>query len=417
MIPVTVSVVIVSRHRADALKLCLAAVARLSYPCYEIVVVADPAGLQVVADMSLGPRVKSVAFDEANISAARNRGIAQAAGEIVAFLDDDALPETRWLDHLAGVFSDPAVAAAGGLVLGRNGISVQWAGRVLDQTGQARDVSLHKVNPTILTPPPGHAVKTEGTNMAVRRQVLAQMGGFDPAFRFYMDETDLNMRLAHLGHATAFVPLAVVHHGFAASASRRADRAVRDLHQIAASTVVFLRRHCPASRHADVLASAYTEQRQRILKQMVQGLLDPTDIRRLLRSWAAGLEEGRLRILTESQPLPPPQTDFLPFQSLFSGESLVLYGSVLQARRLRHKAARAAADGKNTSLFLFSFSTLFHHVRFHPDGYWEQTGGLWGRSARSDPLFRPWTMKNRVKHEARRIGHPRFTDPERVETA
>jgi len=60
--------------------------------------------------------------------------------------------------------------------------------------------------------------------MAVRRSVLADLGGFDPRFRFYLDETDLNLRLAARGLYTALVPLAQVHHGFHASARRRKDR-------------------------------------------------------------------------------------------------------------------------------------------------------------------------------------------------
>ncbi|MEE4347223.1 MAG: glycosyltransferase, partial [Paracoccaceae bacterium] len=403
-----VSVVIVSRHRPEALKLCLTAVARLTYSNYEIVVVADPDGLRAIEELPFASRIKTVAFDEANISAARNRGIAQAAGQILAFLDDDAVPEPRWLDHLTGVFADPSVAAAGGHVLGRNGISVQWSGRVVACTGEASNVSLHRQNPTILTAPQGNGVKTEGTNMAVRREVLAQMGGFDPAFRFYLDETDVNMRLTQPGLSTAFVPLAVVHHGYAASANRRSDRAVRDLHQIAASTVVFLRKHCPASRHDGVLTQALAEQSQRILSQMVVGLQEPRDVRRLLRSWADGLEEGRTRPLTDPLPLPPPQTGFLPFPSLFWGESVVISGYRAEASRLRQQATQAAAEGRLVSLFLMSRSALYHRVRFHPDGYWEQSGGLWGRGDRSDPLFRPWTLARRVAHEVRRIGAARF---------
>lgn len=408
----SVSVVIVSRHRAEALILCLTAVARLSYPRFEVVVVADPDGLRAMDALPFIDRIKTVAFDEANISAARNRGIAQAAGDIVAFLDDDAVPETRWLDHLIRAFDDPDVAAAGGYVLGRNGITIQWASRMVDRTGEARDLPLTKEHPTVLTPPPGSAVKTEGTNMAIRRDVLARLGGFDPAFLFYLDETDLNMRLSEAGLSTAIVPLARVHHGYAASANRRADRAVRDLHQIAASTMVYLRKHCPSSRHATVLQSALAEQRTRLLRQMVTGLLEPGDVRRLLRSWETGLEDGRARLLTDPKPLPQAQAGFLPFQSLFQKKSVVLSGFTTGSRRLREQARQAADGGRSVSVFLFSRSMLFHRVRFHPDGYWEQLGGLWGRSDRKDRLFSFWTLKKRVRREVQRIGIARFEEPD-----
>src|SRR5690606_6907848 len=89
------------------------------------------------------------------------------------------------------------------------------------------------------------AVKTQGTNCAFRRADLIAAGGFDPAFRFYLDEADVNLRLAARGGLTAIVPDAVVHHGFAASARRRADRAPTDLTEIGASITGFLRRHAP----------------------------------------------------------------------------------------------------------------------------------------------------------------------------
>ena len=408
MTQTSVSVVIVSRQRPAALSLCLSAVARLHYPAYEVIVVADPDGLRAVEALPFSDMIKTVAFDEANISAARNRGVAQAAGQVVAFLDDDAVPEPRWLQHLAAAFDDPEVAAAGGYVRGRNGISFQWRGRIVDQTGQAQDMPLNGLNPVRLTPPPGWAVKTEGTNMAVRRDVLARMGGFDPAFRFYMDETDLNLRLAGQGYATAIVPLAQVHHGYAASRTRRADRAVRDLHQIAASTMVFLRKHCPENRHAAVLQSAFSEQRRRILRQLVSGLQEPRDIRRLLKGWAAGLSDGRTRNLSDPLALPSAQQAFLPFQSLCMGETLIISGHHLRAGRLRAQAGKAAAEGKSVSLFLWSLSTFYHKVRYDPAGYWVQTGGIWGRGERSEPLFHPWTRAKRIAHETQRIGPARF---------
>ena len=88
----------------------------------------------------------------------------------------------------------------GCFVIGRNGISFQWKARVLDRVGFASKIDVDEENPAILTPPVGHAVKNEGANMAVRRSVLVDLEGFDPAYHFYLDD-----RFAHaLGSRQSF---------------------------------------------------------------------------------------------------------------------------------------------------------------------------------------------------------------------
>jgi GT2 family glycosyltransferase len=84
-----------------------------------------------------------------------------------------------------------------------------------------------------------------GTNCAFRRAALDEIGGFDPALRFYLDETDVNMRLARAGHHAALVAEAQLHHGFLPSRYRASTRAPRDLYEIGASLAVFLRKHHP----------------------------------------------------------------------------------------------------------------------------------------------------------------------------
>ena len=196
----------------------------IDHPNFEIVIVADQSGIDAVNAHALGDQVKLVLFDEMNISAARNAGVAAAAGEIITFIDDDAIPEPTWLTHLIAPFADESVAVAGRYVIGRNGISFQWKARTVYPDAHTEDLILYCERPQVFEGSPTRAIKTEGTNMAVRRDVLVHLGGFDPAFRFYLDETDLNMRIGKAGSKTAIVPLSQVHHGFAPSAWRRDDR-------------------------------------------------------------------------------------------------------------------------------------------------------------------------------------------------
>lgn len=399
-----VSVVIVSRNRPAALRRCLIGVSQLIHDRFEVVVVADRDSCASLRALPQAAAAKLVVFDTPNISAARNRGIAEAAGEIIAFIDDDAVPEPTWLHYLCAPFADPAVAAATGHVRGRNGISFQWRGRWVDGTGRDHPLDLPDGCATVLTARPGRAIRTEGTNMAFRRAVLARLGGFDPAYRFFLDETDLNMRLAQIGAATAVVPLAQVHHGFAASDRRQADRAPRDLHEIGASWAVFLSRHCPPELAARTWARIEAAERRRALAHMLRGSLEPGEVRRLMATLAAGHAEGLARDKTLPPPLPAgPAAAFAPYPARPAAASVVISGRIWERRRLRARAREAAAAGNRVTLILLSPSALYHRVRFDDAGYWEQTGGLFGRSDRAQPLFRWWRFRNRVAAECARV--------------
>jgi hypothetical protein len=55
------------------------------------------------------------------------------------------------------------------------------------------------------------------------------------------------------------------------------------------------------------------------------------------------------------------------------------------------------------TLILMSPTIRAHRHRLHPDGYWEQRGGLFGPSERDQPRLRWWRLGARVRAEAARI--------------
>tara|TARA_R110002020_G_scaffold475452_1_gene710150 strand:- start:29010 stop:30245 length:1236 start_codon:yes stop_codon:yes gene_type:complete len=407
----SVSVIIVSRNRPDALRRCLLGVSQLQYPSFEVVIVACPEGIKAAEAANSLPDIKCVAFDEANISAARNLGLVHAAGEIVAFIDDDAVPEPQWLRYLVAPARRSDVAAMGGYVRGRNGISFQYRARSLDAQGTPQELDIDSLQATVLIPPKGRAIKTEGTNMAFRRDVLVSIGGFDPAFRFYLDETDVNMRLARAGHATALVPLAQVHHGFAASAMRRADRVPRDLFEIGASWAVFQRKHIPPREHAAHWHAQRAAERQRLLAHMVAGGLEPRDVRRLLKSLLAGYAEGQTR---KPSAVRLPKHAVQPFRLASSSSRRSGFTAVrgLRGAAALQKASESVLSGCIETVLILSWTALFHRVTFSSQGVWVQKGGLFGKAARDEPLFRLASFGRRSKFERERFALVRgLADP------
>jgi len=393
-----VSIIVVSRGRPDALRRCLLSLSQLFYHPFEVVVVADADGRAAMDEFA--GQTKMIAFDDPNISAARNAGLDHAAGQIVAFIDDDAVAEPSWLDHLIAPFSDPSVSASGGWVRGRNGISFQNKSRMADKDGQHSPVAHPGPDPILLRGSADAAPRTEGTNMAWRRAALADLGGFNPAYRFFLDETDLNMRLARRGGTTALVPLAQVHHGFAPSVYRRADRVPLDLFEIGASWAVFLNHysdHPKDARHAARLA-----ERTRMIRHAIRGNVWPSAIRARLAEFDAGYAEGATRSDGRWTPAEPPP--FQPFHDAPAVRSSIAIAAGLRKSNAARRAARAAvANGERVSLWTLSATTLYHQVRFDDGGFWHHAGGIWGRSDRAMPLISPMSIRRRVALEVAKV--------------
>ncbi|MBI5240633.1 MAG: glycosyltransferase [Elusimicrobia bacterium] len=116
------SVVIPTSGRWPLVRECLAALAEQSRFPDEVLLVCDgtdepPAGLAAGLAAGLGECLRVLRLERGGIARARNAGIAQAAGDIVAFTDDDALASEGWLAALEDCFRNPGVAGAGGPVL------------------------------------------------------------------------------------------------------------------------------------------------------------------------------------------------------------------------------------------------------------------------------------------------------------
>lgn len=383
------SVIIVSRHRPDALLRAITGLRQQDHSNFELIVVADPAALLGVAQ-----DIKKIPFDAANISVARNLGLAAAAGEIVAFLDDDAVPEPTWLTRLTAPFANADVMASTGFVRGRNGISMQWRACEVDHLGQ--DHPLHITGLTLRGPHP-RAVKTQGTNCAFRAHALRGIGGFDPAYHFYLDEADVNLRMACL---TAIVPEAQVHHGYMASARRRQDRLPTTLFDIGASSAVFLRRHAPdAVRIAPLIA----QQTARLGAWQKAGKMTVVQAEHLLDSLRLGWQEGLSRPLRGPETLPNTAPDFLPLGGIGPRAGVVLAGRIWSRKSLRQQAEIAVAQGQIATVICLSPTRRAHFVEFDPAGYWLHQGGIWGRADRSDPRIIWGHFAGRIRQEIARI--------------
>lgn len=215
-----ISVVINTLNRERQLARCLSALKCQSYPDFEVVVVNGPSsdGTDLVLE-----RYRSVIKLEkttlTNISVSRNIGLAACSGELVAFLDDDAVADPRWLEALASAFHCNKVGAAGGLVYRMNGRDVEFRNGVIDRNGL---VEWNRTSPGLYwEADAAYANTVSGNNCMFRRKALLEIGGFDEAIEYYHDEADVAVRLCKAGYYTVHKPSAVVFHEAATSVNRR----------------------------------------------------------------------------------------------------------------------------------------------------------------------------------------------------
>jgi len=202
----SISVIVPTFGRPRELRECLDAIARLDYPRdrYEVVVVDDGSNPPVEpwADAAApGLRVRWLRQENAGPAAARNAGARAAAGEILAFTDDDCRPASDWLPAFAAALSREPRALCGGTTtnaLEDNACSVASHAIV--------DVAvdhLHAGGDDLRFFP--------SNNLALRADGFAAIGGFDASFRTAEDR-DLCDRWLRAGRPLVRAPAAKVEH-------------------------------------------------------------------------------------------------------------------------------------------------------------------------------------------------------------
>jgi glycogen synthase len=219
-----VSVVINTYNRAASLQNTLKAMLRQNYPNFETIVVNGPSTdhtLDILRAHAAEIRVGSCS--ERNLSISRNVGIEMACGEFVAFIDDDAVPDEDWLIDGIAAFDANEVAGVGGFVYDHTGYELQYSYTLCDRMGNA----YHNVTvsmPEFCYPGCHRYPALLGTNSIFRRSALLEIGGFDEQFDYFLDETDVNLRLIDVGYLLKQIPRAFVYHRYLPSHIRNKER-------------------------------------------------------------------------------------------------------------------------------------------------------------------------------------------------
>ena len=238
------SVVINTYNRAVLLDDAIRGLSELNYSDYEVIVVNGPSTdhTESVLEKWRG-QIKTGVCAEPNLSMSRNIGVELAAGDVVAFIDDDAVPHPNWLKNLAIHYSNPKVGGVGGFTLDNTGVNFQVRKTICDRFGNAyfpTDFFDERALSFIGTP---FYPSLLGTNSSFRTSALREIGSFDHTFAYLLDETDVCLRLVDHGYQIVYEPNALVFHQFAPSHIRSKNKIAKTLYPSAVSKAYFIRKH------------------------------------------------------------------------------------------------------------------------------------------------------------------------------
>jgi glycosyltransferase involved in cell wall biosynthesis len=158
-------------------------------------------GGRAIAEASGLPNARVVEQSIPGVSAARNRGLEVARGEIMAVIDSDCVPTRQWLRELVEPFADPGVLlAAGGLA------------SYPPRTGAQRFAALYGLNDATRSIEMPVIAFANGRNMAVRTEVARAIDGW-PEDMEKGDDIEFSYRLRkRFDCAIEYRPLALVFH-------------------------------------------------------------------------------------------------------------------------------------------------------------------------------------------------------------
>jgi glycosyltransferase involved in cell wall biosynthesis len=195
-----ITVIVCSYNGSATIRECIEGILKMEYPDFDVIVVNDGSTDNLIDIVSQYP-VKLISTSNYGLSSARNTGMYNAKGEIIAYIDDDAYPDPHWLSYLAYAYLNSDHACIGGPNIAP-----------YDDPFISTCVANAPGGPVHVLQTDEIAEHVPGCNMSFRKDALMKIGGFDSIFRAAGDDVDVCWRMQQSGSTIGFHPSAVVWH-------------------------------------------------------------------------------------------------------------------------------------------------------------------------------------------------------------
>ncbi|MGI8424052.1 MAG: glycosyltransferase family 2 protein [Chloroflexota bacterium] len=181
---------------------CVNSLLAQTWPVCEVAVIDDGSTDSSAAiARRFGSAVRLIQHDRnRGLAVARNTALTDIECDVLASVDADVNATPDWLAHLLIGFDSPSAGAVGGKLIEAHQTRVADRWRAAHMAQHAGDFPLRDA-PTLA-----------GANMAVRRRVARELGGYDETLRTNYEDADLRVRLTEHGYRCAYVPDAQAYH-------------------------------------------------------------------------------------------------------------------------------------------------------------------------------------------------------------
>jgi O-antigen biosynthesis protein len=200
-----ISVVIATKDRPKELNTCLESIQKQNYSDFEVIIVDDGSSTnnsifykKIINDAKISTAEIYYYRNSNNKgrSFSRNLGIKKSKGEIVAFIDDDAVPKNNWLYELVNILENNDISGVGGKIIPFPNQNFYFIPPTYNKSDKVVPVK---------------NIIQEG-NCAFKKNALEDVNGFDPKITFAHEGKDLSIRLNKNGYKLFYTPKAIIFH-------------------------------------------------------------------------------------------------------------------------------------------------------------------------------------------------------------